>query len=58
MFGWLTRRFSRRRLLPWLNAFFAANLLVFFGVLRADGPQDPLVARVFYVWVSVYEPAS
>ncbi|HET8869865.1 MAG TPA: MFS transporter, partial [Aquabacterium sp.] len=45
VFGWLTRRFERRQLLPWLYAFFAGNLLVFHGVLVLEGQQTPVVAR-------------
>jgi hypothetical protein len=36
VFGWLTRTFPRRRLLPWLYAFFVANLGVLLGI-RPDG---------------------
>ena len=53
-FGWLTRRFSPRRLLPWIYAFCALNLIVFFVAMRADGANGPVTARVFYVWVSVF----
>jgi len=54
VFGWLTRRFERRHLLPWLYAFFIANLLVFYDVLLLTGTQSPWVARSFFVWVSVF----
>lgn len=54
IFGWLTRRFERRQLLPWLYAFFASNLLAFHGVLLLEGHQSPWVARAFFVWVSVF----
>jgi len=54
VFGWLTRRFSRRRLLPWIYAFFVLDLLVFFVAMRADGARGLATARVFYVWVSVF----
>jgi AAA family ATP:ADP antiporter len=54
VFGWLTARFPRRRLLPWLYAFFIANLCLFWFVLAADGTQSPAVARAFFVWVSVF----
>ena len=30
VFGWLTGRFPRRRLLPWLYGFFIANLVAFY----------------------------
>lgn len=54
VFGWLTRRFPRRRLLPWLYAFCVANLIGFYCVFEAGGLPGPLLARVFYVWVSVF----
>ena len=54
VFGWLTGRFPRRRLLPWLYAFFIANLLAFFVVFEAGGTQSAAVARAFFVWVSVF----
>jgi ATP:ADP antiporter, AAA family len=54
VFGWLTRRLSRARLLPITYGFFATNLLGFYGVLSASGEVTPLVGRVFFVWVSVF----
>lgn len=54
VFGWLTRRFERRKLLPWLYAFFIANLLGFHEVLVIEGVQQAWVARAFFVWVSVF----
>lgn len=54
LFGWLTRHFPRHRLLPWLYAFCVSNLVGFYFVLEAGGHHSPLVARVFYVWVSVF----
>jgi AAA family ATP:ADP antiporter len=54
LFGWLTRRYPRHRLLPGIYAFFAFNLLLFFGVVSRGGAQSPLWGRVFYVWVSVF----
>jgi AAA family ATP:ADP antiporter len=54
IFGWLTRRFERRQLLPWLYGFFILNLLGFYEVLALSGDQSPLVARAFFVWVSVF----
>jgi AAA family ATP:ADP antiporter len=54
VFGWLTRRFERRRLLPWLYGFFILNLLGFYEALTLRGDQSPMVARAFFVWVSVF----
>ena len=55
VFGWLTRTFPRRRLLPWLYAFFVANLGGFWLLFDAGhGAQAEMVARAFFVWVSVF----
>ncbi len=54
VFGWLTRTFPRRRLLPWLYAFFVANLVTFHALFEPGGTQAGLVARAFFVWVSVF----
>lgn len=54
IFGALTARFPRRHLLPWLYAFFIANLLGFYLLFDPAGDQAQWVARVFFVWVSVF----
>ena len=54
VFGWLTRTFPRKQLLPWLYAFFVANLIGFWTIFEAGGTQDGLIARAFFVWVSVF----
>jgi len=54
VFGALTARFPRRRLLPWLYAFFVANLLLFHAAFEPGGANAPWVARAFFVWVSVF----
>jgi AAA family ATP:ADP antiporter len=55
VFGWLTRTFPRRRLLPGLYAFFVANLGVFWLLFDAGhGAQAEVLARAFFVWVSVF----
>jgi ATP:ADP antiporter, AAA family len=45
VFGWLSARLPRAKLLPAVYGFFAANLLVFS--LRLD-------AAVFFVWLSIF----
>jgi AAA family ATP:ADP antiporter len=45
VFGWLTARLPRLRLLPVVYAFFSLNLLVFTVALEA---------RVFFVWLSIF----
>lgn len=55
VFGWLTARFPRKTLLPWIYGFFALNLAGFFAWMQAGGgEQSALTGRVFYVWVSVF----
>ncbi|TKD03843.1 MFS transporter [Polyangium fumosum] len=53
LYGALVTRLSRRRLVPVVHRFFAANLLLFF-VLASLGVPRPLLGRVFFVWTSVY----
>jgi AAA family ATP:ADP antiporter len=53
LFGWLTSKLPRRRLLPIVYLFFALNLLIFWGALHAGAPTAQ-VAKVFFVWVSVF----
>jgi ATP:ADP antiporter, AAA family len=53
LFGWLTARFPRARLLPAIYAFFALNLLAFYVAFGVDA-QEPLVAKTFFVWLSVF----
>lgn len=53
LFGWLVSRSPRSRFLPYAYAFFAANLLGFY-VLFSTGGTSIAVARIFYVWVSVF----
>ncbi|MBU0726906.1 MAG: MFS transporter [Alphaproteobacteria bacterium] len=52
-FGWLVSRHPRRRFMPAVYHFFTANLLIFFLLFRLD-PQNVTMARIFFVWVSVY----
>jgi AAA family ATP:ADP antiporter len=53
VYGWLTSRFPRSVFLPWVYAFFAANLLGFYLWFRLQ--QDHTwIARTYFVWVSVF----
>jgi AAA family ATP:ADP antiporter len=54
VFGALTARFPRKRLLPWLYAFFVLDLVVFWSAFSAGNQQSPVVAKAFFVWVSVF----
>jgi AAA family ATP:ADP antiporter len=53
IFGWVVARLPRRRFVPLVYRFFAANILVFFLLFTLDaGPVA--VARAFYIWVSLF----
>jgi len=53
IFGWLTARLPRRRLLPVVYVFFGLNLLGFWSALRG-GVETDVVGMLFFVWVSVF----
>lgn len=53
VFGWLVARVRRKVLVPAVYGFFVTNLLVFAVLFRAD-PENAVAARVFYVWVTVF----
>ena len=53
LFGALSARLPRRRLLPVVYLFFILNLLIFFALFTAD-PVPAWVARSFFIWVSVF----
>ena len=53
LFGAIAAKASRRRILPWTYGFFALNLLGFAASFSAQ-PDDPWVARAFYIWLSVF----
>ena len=53
LFGWLVRRFPVRRFLPYVYLFFIGNLLLFF-ILFNSNIHHAYVARIFFIWASVY----
>ncbi len=53
IFGWLTGRFPRWRMLPLVYGFFIINLLVFY-VLLQNHISINFVAGAFFIWVSVF----
>ncbi|HLQ24742.1 MAG TPA: MFS transporter [Acidiferrobacterales bacterium] len=53
VFGWLTARLPRRRLLPVIYYFFVANLLIFFLLLKSR-TGIVYTARAFFIWLSVF----
>jgi AAA family ATP:ADP antiporter len=53
LFGWLAGKVRRRRILPWTYAFVASTLIGFAIGFRV-APDDPWIARAFYIWLSVF----
>ncbi|HEV2957730.1 MAG TPA: MFS transporter [Xanthobacteraceae bacterium] len=53
LYGALVARLPRARFIPIVNHFFVANLVLFWVLLKLD-IEAVIVARVFFVWVSVF----
>jgi AAA family ATP:ADP antiporter len=53
LYSAVVSRVPRRVAVPWVYRFFLLNLALFWALVRAD-VAPVWVARVFYVWVSVY----
>ena len=53
LFGWVSSRFTRRKLLPMVYLFFAANLLLLHALLES-GIAPARMGQVFFIWVSVF----
>jgi ATP:ADP antiporter, AAA family len=53
VYGWISGRFRRAVFLPWIYIFFVAQLLGFWLMFRLAA-DDAQTARVFFVWVSVF----
>ncbi|HZF20670.1 MAG TPA: MFS transporter [Burkholderiales bacterium] len=53
LFGFAASRLPRRGLVLWTYLFFVANVLVFYALFER-GVAPSAVARVFFVWVSVF----
>ncbi|MGH8764672.1 MAG: NTP/NDP exchange transporter [Burkholderiales bacterium] len=52
-YGAVVARLPRRRFIPVVYHFFVANLAIFW-LLLAAGWEKETIARVFFVWVSVF----
>ncbi|HSX86692.1 MAG TPA: MFS transporter [Pseudomonas sp.] len=53
LFAWLNSRVPRTRYIDWVYGFFILNLLTFAALFQRN--EDAIwLARVFYVWISVY----
>ncbi len=53
VYGWLTSHLPRTVFLPWVYGFFTFNLLIFYVWFRL-APEHTLIARTYFVWVSVF----
>lgn len=53
LFAWLSSHVQRRYFVDWVYGVFAANLLGFVALFQL-WPEGPWLARVFYVWISVF----
>ena len=53
LYGALVARLPRRRFIPLVYHFFVANLAIFWLLLTLDVERQT-VARVFFVWISVF----
>ncbi len=53
LYGALVARLPRARFIPLVYHFFVANLALFWVLLILD-IEKPVVARVFFVWLSVF----
>src|SRR5436853_1558690 len=53
LYGALVARLPRRRFIPFVYHFFVANLAIFWLLLALD-IERTTVARVFFVWISVF----
>ena len=53
LFGWITSHYPRKRFLPYVYYFFIGNILLFF-VLFKSNITHAVVARAFFIWVSVF----
>jgi AAA family ATP:ADP antiporter len=53
LFGWVTKRFAVRQFLPYVYYFFIADLILFFILFKSE-LTHAYVARVFFIWASVF----
>jgi ATP:ADP antiporter, AAA family len=53
VYAWLTSRLRRPVFLPWVYAFFTANLVGFWFWFHLQADHT-WIARTYYIWVSVF----
>ncbi|MDH4124795.1 MAG: MFS transporter [Gammaproteobacteria bacterium] len=57
VFGWVSSRYPRKQFLPWVYAFFSANLLFFWAgfTYAIENDIDYLwLGRTFFIWLSIF----
>ena len=57
LFGWLASKVRRRHILAWTYSFLILSQLG-FAVGMVVRPDDPWIARGFYIWLSVFNLLS
>lgn len=53
LFGWISSRFPRKHFLPIVYYFFVTNLVIFYISFNLEFDKV-YIARIFFVWVSVF----
>jgi AAA family ATP:ADP antiporter len=54
-FACLVKTLPRRRFIPLVYRFFAANILLFAVALQVAGAEETIwIGRIFFIWASVY----
>jgi AAA family ATP:ADP antiporter len=53
LYGWLVAKLPRKKLIPLVYHFFAANIVVFW-LLLTFGIAQQFVYQVFFVWLTVF----
>ena len=54
IYGKIVSTYSRKQFIPLIYGFFASCIFVFWIILNKFGTENILLARVFFVFVSVY----
>ncbi len=54
LYGKIVSTYSRKQFIPMIYSFFAAIILALWALFHALGTQNVLLARIFFVFVSVY----
>lgn len=58
LFAYLVSRFPRRKFIPLVYHFLALNIVAFYIFLPTEESDRRSVARIFFIWVSVFNLIS